>query len=70
MTALLTAIDWLTQLGCIHQDIFRRDQGCLCLECLRCGRQTPGITVHSRAQATEEEDGWTEPRSAAVHRAA
>ena len=49
MTALLTAIDWLTHLSCVHQDIFRRAEGSLRLECLKCGRQTPGITVHTRA---------------------
>lgn len=70
MTALLTAIDWLTHLGCVHHDIFRRAEGCLRLECLKCGRQTPGITVHTRAQATEEEHSWTQRRSHAVHRAA
>jgi len=70
MTALLSAIDWLTHLGCVHQDIFRRAEVDLWLKCLRCGRETTGIAIPTRAKATKEDHSWTHQRRHAVHRAA
>jgi hypothetical protein len=71
MTALMTtAIDWFTRVGCVHQDIFRRADGCLGLECLKCGRQTAGITVHRPSQVTAEGHARTEGRAHPLQRAA
>jgi len=71
MTALITAaIDWLTHLGCAHQDIFRRSDGCLSVECLKCGRQTVGIAVHRTAQARANGGSRFEHRAPALQRAA
>jgi len=46
MTNLLVALDWLARFVCSHEDVFRRADGHLTLQCVRCGRCTAGIRVH------------------------
>jgi hypothetical protein len=42
-TLVMDVIDRLRQFGCGHTDVFRFDEGRVWLECLECGRQSPGL---------------------------
>ena len=50
MTVLFSVVEWLTRHACAHQNIVRRQAGWIGLECLACGRRTPGITLSTRVQ--------------------
>ncbi len=47
---------WLQRLRiyfCHHDDMYRREDGRLMLECLKCGRRTPGIHVPNAVKRKE-----------------
>ncbi len=60
MTTLLNAVDCVRRLCCAHEDIFRRENGHLRLECIKCSRQTEGIAVSPRARQPEVTRAWSQ----------
>ena len=46
---LFAVLDRLRQFRCSHTDVFRFEEGRVWLECLVCGRQSPGVTTNPRA---------------------
>jgi len=52
-------LERVTQFGCAHDDVRRFAHGRLWLECLQCGRETPGIAV---VKSRDEEFGWRNDR--------
>ena len=49
---LFHVIDRLRQFGCGHTDVFRFEGGRVWLECLECGRQSPGVMTTPRPNTT------------------
>lgn len=44
----MTWLTWLNQWWCVHQDVRVADGARLYVRCLRCDRESPGITVGRR----------------------
>jgi hypothetical protein len=44
-TLVLDVIERLRRFGCGHTDVFRFERGRVWLECLECGRQSPGLVT-------------------------
>jgi hypothetical protein len=52
-TLVTDVFDRLRQLGCGHTEVFRFERDRMWLECLKCGRQSPGlVTTKSAAVGT------------------
>ena len=49
-------MNWLTRLLCRHEDTMKFEVTTVYLQCLHCGRRTPGWTIKSSAQAREERE--------------
>jgi hypothetical protein len=53
-------MEHVARLCCRHNDVRRAGQGRMWMECLDCGRRTPGIDVMSTSQLPDESttDAW------------
>jgi hypothetical protein len=59
---LFDVIDRLRQFGCGHTDVFRFEEGRVWLECLECGRQSPGVMTNSAATRALHGPAWLASR--------
>ena len=70
MIVISTLVDWLTRHTCAHEDIIRRESRALWLECLKCGRQTVGVTISQQISPAERLHSDRTPLAHTLRRAA